>query len=306
MRVTERLRTDELLRNLQTHAWRLSRAYEKLSTQREIVRPSDDPSGAGRIMRLTAHIQSLEQTQEAIYAADSFLTAGSGVLEAGADIITRVKLLAIQAANSTLSESDRQGIAAEVNQLLESLLQNANEMTDGRYLFSGTRTDTAPFSAQRDAEGNIVTITYEGSTTPLTFPLERNRTVTASVTGDKAFVDSGAFAAVKSFRDHLLNEAGLSEPDLLAALQQDLGALSSTEKALLTKVGELGSRATHLQLTDEQTRSAITRANETLSRIRDADVAEIAVELQKEQMIFQALLATAGKIMSLSLLDYLQ
>jgi len=305
MRVTERLRTDELLRNLQAHAWRLSQAYEKLSTQQEIVRPSDDPAGAGSVMRLTAHIQALEQTQDAIYAAQSFLDASNAALTGAADIVTRVKTLAVRAANSTLSPSDRAGIAEEVNQLLESLLQAANRSADGRYLFSGTRTDAAPFAVERDPNGDITTITYQGSTTPLTVPLERNRSVTVGVTGDQAFLDSGVLAAVRSFRDTLRNDAGLSDQQVQAALQQELGNLTDAEKALLAMVGELGSRSTHLDLTGDQTQGALTRARETLSRLRDADVAEIAVELQKEEMVFQALLATAGRIMSLSLVDYL-
>ncbi len=305
MRVTERFRTDELLRNLQAHAWRLSRAYEKLSTQHEIIRPSDDPTGAARIMRLTAHLQSLEQTNESVMTAQSFLTFATDAMERAADTVTRARVLAVQAANGTFSDSERQAIATEVNQLLESLVQMGNEMTEGRYLFSGTKTDTAPFSVVRDADGDIESISYDGSASPLQFPLGRGRQVPVSVLGDVAFIQSGVFQAVISFRDHLENEAGLTEEELAAALQTDLADLAQANKALLSETGQLGSRSTHLDLTGDQTQRAIIRTKETVSRIRDADVAEIAVELQKEEMMFQALLATGARIMSLSLIDYL-
>jgi len=305
MRVTEGMRTDEMLRNIGTHSERLSRIYDRLATQQEVTRPSDDPVAAGSIMRISAHVQALEQTSEAVSVAETFLDAASGALERAADALMRVRTLAVQAASATLSPTDRTAIAAEVNQLLESLVQCANDMHEDRYLFAGTKTDTPPITVTRDADGDIDGFTYQGSETSLVFPLGRGRRIEVSVTGQAAFLDSGVLEAVRAFRDHLENEAGLTEEEIAAALQDDLADLTDAEQSLLHTTGELGSRVTHLELIGEQTDRAITRATETLSDLRDADAAELAFELQREEIILQALLNAAGRIMGMNLMDYL-
>jgi len=305
MRVTEGMRTDEMLRSIGTYSERLSRIYDRLATQQKVTRPSDDPVAAGSIMRISAHVQALEQTSEAVSVAETFLDAASGALEEAADALMRVRTLAVQAASATLSPTDRTAIAAEVNQFLESLVQCANDMHEDRYLFAGTKTDTPPITVTRDADGDIDGFTYQGSETALVFPLARGRRIEVSVTGQAAFLDSGVLEAVRAFRDHLENEAGLTEEEVAAALQDDLADLTDAEQSLLHTTGEVGSRVTHLVLIGEQTDRAITRATETLSDLRDADAAELAFELQREEIILQALLSAAGRIMGMNLMDYL-
>jgi len=306
MRVTEEMRTGNLLRNITSHSERLSRLYEKLATQQEVTRPSDNPVATSSIMRLDAHLKALGETTKAIDAAQGFLDAASDTLERASDALARARTLAVQAANGTLSASDRSAIAAEVNQILESLVQCANEMHEDRYLFSGTKTDTPPIAVTRDSDGLIQGFSYQGSDGALAFPLGRSRQIEVSVNGQAAFLDSDVLEAVKSFRDHLLNDEGLTEEETAAALRDDLSRLTVAQQDLLHTAGEVGSRVTHLDMIGEQTDRAITRATDALSDFRDADAAQIAFELQREETILQALLNAAGRIMNVSLMDYLE
>src|SRR5208282_5940287 len=109
------------------------------------------------------------------------------------------------------------------NRDLESLVQDANSQFEGRYLFSGTNTTTAPIAATRDAQGNIQNITYQGSNTDLTAPVGQGRSSPVSVTAQASYMN--VLGAVKQLRDDLNNTQGLSSQDQQTALSNDLNAV---------------------------------------------------------------------------------
>jgi flagellar hook-associated protein 3 FlgL len=305
MRVTDQARTDALIRNLHMRSGRLSSLYEKLATQQEVVRPSDDPIAADSIMRITSQISALEQGRDSMSYAQTFMFAAGEMLESGSDQMARAKVVALNAVNGTLSQASRNALADEVNQVLESMVQNANQSFDRRYLFSGAATDTPPVSVERNAAGEITSVAYEGSASPLELPLNDERSMTAGYTAREAFIDSDVMDSLISLRDHLRNTDGLSEADQIAALQSDLDRVDRASRDILNKAGAAGSRAATLDIMLNQTDNALTRAKEMLSNVRDADIAEIAVEMQKEQMIYESLLSASAQINRTSLLDYL-
>ena len=88
-------------------------------------------------------------------------------------------------------------------------------------------------------------------------------------------------------------------------MQGDLDSLSGAEDALLAEAGKLGARRAQLDLVGEQTERNITLVNEVVSSLRDADMAEIAIDLQSENMVYQALLTSVARITGASLMDYL-
>ncbi len=60
MRVTESLILDRLTQSLMNSSWNMARLNEKLATQKEVLRPSDDPSATALIMRMNSHIEALQ------------------------------------------------------------------------------------------------------------------------------------------------------------------------------------------------------------------------------------------------------
>lgn len=305
MRVTDGLRMQELLRGLQTRSGTLSSLYGKLSTQKEVQKPSDDPVKTGTIMRTTTHLRELEQTSLSISAAQSFAAAASDAMNAAGENMVNAKTLALQAANGTLSPENRRSVAEQLNQVIETMGEFANTRFEGRYVFSGTRTDTAPLAFERDERGQITAVTYQGALNHLEFPIGSDRRVAVSLNGQETFVDSGVMTSLISLRDHLQNAGGLSEAELSAAIQADLGAVNAAYEGLLAETGKFGSRTAELDAIKQQTDSAVTRAQEVLSEANDVDMAQLAVDLQREEAIYQALLAAGSKVMKTSLMDYL-
>jgi len=305
MRVTESLRSYDLMNNLQTASQRLSGLYEKMATQKKVNVPSDDPARAGSIMRMSSYVKNLEQNQESIQSAELFLDSVGTTLGGCAESLIELTSLSVRAINDSMSSSQREVIGDQVNQLLESLVQYGNHTFDGRYIFSGTKTDTPPMTVTRNADGHIDTITYDGSSEPLEFPLGRDRTVPVSVPGDVAFIDSGLLEAVKSLRDNLWNTGGLSDTELTVALQADSAAFAGAKNTFMAEISKVGSRSAELMLLHEQAATSISRAQAAISGLQDADLAELAVKMNTESLLYEALLASSSRIMNMSLMNYL-
>lgn len=306
MRVSDQTRVRMMLDSIQTRTADLNELYVKTASQRQVQKPSDDPVATATIMRLSDQVRSLEQKQSSISSAQAFCDAAGSTLDSGVDSITRLQTLAIRAAGSvTLSASDRLAMSNEVDQIIETLANLANESSNGRYLFGGTRTDAPPVALTRDAAGTISSVAYQGADEPILFPVGGGRTVSPSVTAHSAFIDSDLLTAAISIRDHLRNDAGLPTEQQDALLSSDLERINRAHASYLEESGRLSARSSMLDSLDQQTQSGITRATEMLSKVRDVDTAQLAVSLQQEQTNYQALLASTARIMGGNLMSYL-
>ncbi len=125
----------------------LARTQRQLASGRRFATPSEDPTGAVRVLKAAEGIARLEQAQRNVATARRRLEAEEAALAGAGDILQRARELAVRGANDTLSAGDREAVAREVDGLVEDLLGVANA-TDGNggYLFSGYRVRTAPFA----------------------------------------------------------------------------------------------------------------------------------------------------------------
>ncbi len=125
---------------------RLSQIQQQVATGRRILSPSDDPAGAARALELAKSIETIERYSRNADYADSRMRVEEGVLGEVGNVITRLRELAVQANNATVTAEDRKSIAAEVRQRLDQLVELANSTDgNGEYLFAGGQSRTRPF-----------------------------------------------------------------------------------------------------------------------------------------------------------------
>lgn len=121
----------------------------QLSTGRRINQPSDDPVGAARALDLSHLTADVAQYQRNITTANARLGLEDQTLSNVTNVLGRVRTLLLQAANGSQTDDTRGDIAAEMVQLRQQLLGQANSKDgQGDYLFAGNRTGTAPFASQ--------------------------------------------------------------------------------------------------------------------------------------------------------------
>lgn len=121
----------------------------QLSTGKRINQPSDDPVGAARALDLTHLTADTAQYQRNIGTANARLGLEDQTLSNVTGVLGRVRTLLLQAANGSQTDATRGDIAAEMVQLRQQLLGQANSKDgQGDYIFAGNRTGTMPFVAQ--------------------------------------------------------------------------------------------------------------------------------------------------------------
>ncbi|AMK12148.1 flagellar hook-associated protein FlgL [Pseudodesulfovibrio indicus] len=145
MRVTQQMLFNRYVYNLNSSLTSLMDLNVKAQTQKNINKPSDDPTGMTRILDHRDTLRSLDQYAENISTAKGWLTSADEALMQVSTIITRAKELATQAATGTVDENNREQISYEMRSLFEQLVSLANTDFEGNSIFGGHKTDGAAY-----------------------------------------------------------------------------------------------------------------------------------------------------------------
>src|SRR5262249_17318758 len=138
--------TGTLLADLQSITSRISETQAQLSSGKRIQQPSDDPFGTSRALGFRADLAANQQYQSNVNDGSGWLSAADTALGDVSSLVLRARDLVVQGANTSTGPSGNLSIAAEIDQIIESLKTEANTQYAGQYVFSGTKTDTAPYT----------------------------------------------------------------------------------------------------------------------------------------------------------------
>ncbi|MGI6235818.1 MAG: flagellar hook-associated protein FlgL, partial [Christensenellales bacterium] len=160
MRVTNNMMVNNLMRNLYKNYTKMDRAQQMLSSQKKFLRPSDDPIGVTRSLRLTTEILNMEQYKRNVDDSDSWIQSSEQVINNMMSVMQRIRELTVQGANEPYSQDDRKKIADEIRELKEQLIGLGNTAYAGSYLFSGYKTDKPLLNKDGtyDLDGGILSI----------------------------------------------------------------------------------------------------------------------------------------------------
>ncbi|MBC7216852.1 MAG: flagellar hook-associated protein FlgL [Candidatus Caldatribacterium sp.] len=181
MRVTHRMITNQVMTNLSSITGRLLRVQDMFSSGKTLRRPSDDPVKLNHVLLLRTSIRKLEQYITNAEDGASWLNLTDTSLNQATELLQKIRTLAVQGANGTLTSEDRLMIATEVEKYLEELIGVGNTSYAGRYIFAGTETLTVPFALR---DGQIV---YQGNGAPIRREVEEGVVMELGVPGDEVF-----------------------------------------------------------------------------------------------------------------------
>ncbi|ONI44650.1 hypothetical protein AN641_06595 [Candidatus Epulonipiscioides gigas] len=99
----------------------LTSSMEKLSSGLKIGKSKDDPAGMAISLKMRAQIDSLEQANKNSTDAIALIQTAEGALDSSHAITKRMRELAIQSGNDTLTDLDREKIQTEVDELIKEL-----------------------------------------------------------------------------------------------------------------------------------------------------------------------------------------
>lgn len=183
MRVSNDTLRSAFLAALESAQRRVVDTQEKVSSGKRVNKPSDDPVAAARIAHLDSSLSRLDQYKSNSDFARNQLGLEESALTSVIDNLQRVRELALQANNSTTSDSDRKDIAAEISQARDALLALANTTdVDGRHLFGGYVEGAVPFTST--ASGSVV---YNGDQGQRSLQISDTRFVAINDSGSDVF-----------------------------------------------------------------------------------------------------------------------
>jgi flagellar hook-associated protein 3 FlgL len=116
------------------------------SSQKRINRPSDDPSGTGKVMELSSYDQSLSGYLENCSVSNSYLSLADQSLVQASENISAAMETAEQAATETYTEKQLQMMAEEMESYLDSLLTIANTQMGTDSVFAGNDLESNAYS----------------------------------------------------------------------------------------------------------------------------------------------------------------
>jgi flagellin-like hook-associated protein FlgL len=113
------------------------------------------------------------------------------------------------------------------------------------------------------------------------------------------------FNTLITIRDVLNNKKGLSEGQL-RTLQDDLSSTLDDVRNLLVQAQVvMGSEIGFLDDLEDSLKNRKYNAEDEATRLQEADIAQIAIDLARREVLYQMSLSVAAKLMSMSLLDFI-
>jgi flagellar hook-associated protein 3 FlgL len=206
----------------------------------------------------------------------------------------------------------------------------SNDRSDPVFLGdTGAKAGTGTSNIQGDTwltvsgtAGNYTLSIDDGLSTFNTDGTDTNLAVTDSRTGKILYVDTteiksagtelvsipgtyDIFSTLINIRDMLKNERGLSDAQLRQLQENSLTALDEVNNLLVQAEVSVGSKTGFLDNLKDSLDKLKYDAEDQATVIQQADVAQIAVDLSRREILYQMSLSIAGKLMSVSLLDFL-
>src|SRR5919198_13926 len=272
---------------------------------KQITRPSDDPYGAARAMSLRSDLSRIKQHERNVTEAQSWMAVTDTTLGSIGDLASHAKELLIQGATDTLPQTSRDAIADQIDQIVAGMKQEADATYDGRYILSGSRTNTRPYdSTLTTGAGVVPNDAYAGDAATQLREIGPGVTLGVNVHGDEVL--GGAPGATGNMLGVLRDIAThLRSGDTQALGTDDLKALNAQIDNVLAVRARVGAGMNRLDTASARLAEIEESTTSMLSSTEDADMAEVITNYSTQQAVYQSALNAGARIVQTSLLDFL-
>ncbi len=156
MRINHNIAALNTYRQLTANGVSTNKALEKLSSGLRINKAGDDAAGLAISEKMRGQIRGLEQASSNAQDAISLIQTAEGALNETHSILQRMRELSIQAANGTATDTDRNAIQDEVNQLLDEIdrIGDTTEFNTKK-LLNGSSTQTLALTTNNSQIGSM-------------------------------------------------------------------------------------------------------------------------------------------------------
>jgi flagellar hook-associated protein 3 FlgL len=312
VRVTNNWLVASTMRNLNRLRADSAKAEQQVSSGLAFTKMSENVVGGSEVLKLQHRLGQLDTWSMQQNDTLQWLQSTEQHLNDMSDALSRLKELALRARNDAM-EGQRSAIATEAREIGNQILELLNGRNGDKALFGGYQTQPDPFSM----DWTTGTLTYNGDTGQLLREVGPNTTLQANITGDQFtfnWVDSTGTAQTGDMLQtvfQMINEMIPSAPVAGAPVDnppsQDtltkLDAAFDQVNSLRTQVGARHQRIIQLESKLNDTYEYLQTA---LANVQGADPAKAILELEQASTAYKAAMAVAGRILPVTLADFLR
>ena len=243
----------------------LAKSIGRLSSGMRINSAADDAAGLGISQNLSADIRSISQAQRNANDGISMSQVAEGAMNQMQGIVSRMRELSVQSANSTLGSDERGYIQTEFSQLSQEV-NRIGQVTN--------------FGSQKLLDGS--------ASTGLTFQVGINNTAADRLSMSITKLTTSTLGSTSL---HIAS-ASLSTA---ANAQAAIGAFDKAIQQLSQARAKVGASQNRMSVTVSNLASSYTNLSAANSRITDVDVAEETATMTKANILSQAGLAVLAQ-----------
>ena len=233
-------------RNLVSTENSLAQSMQRLSSGLRINSAADDAAGLAISQKLTGQVNGLDQAQRNAQDGVSLVQTAEGSLNQVHAMLQRVRELAVQYSNGTLSATDQGAISSEVSQLTSEIARiGTTAQFNGIQLFTGTATITFQVGAN---DGEVITVSTQAmSALVSTITLGTGTTLSSIDTMIGAVSNQRAqFGAVQNRLQYTLDNLATYEQNLTSSLSRIRDVDMASEMVTFTKSQILAQAGTSM------------------------------------------------------------
>ncbi|WP_221030231.1 flagellin [Actomonas aquatica] len=298
MRVPTYAATTTVISQIADLSSRQNELQDQVSSGQRVKLPGDDPAAVGRLLTLEAEKRRVGQFERNSDIALELTQATYSHLSAMKDLNVRAGELALLG-TGTLGAEAAKAYAAEVDQLIEQAVRTGNGRLRDDYLFAGTAVKTEPIAVTRDASGKITASTYAGNTDKRAIALTEQSTLDVGSTGPTNTAIADFINSLVTLRDALTNGDR-------TALDTSIAGLEASEDVIVEAIGTTGAAEMRIEVGRKQLGTRSDEIERLVSAEADADLPSTIVKLSQATTAYEAALASASRILNMSILDYLR
>jgi len=308
MRITNNVMIGNMMQNLQHNMKNLDKLNQQLSSGKQFRFPSEAPIQASRSMDFNSQLNNVDQFKKNVDQANSWMETTESALTDGNEVLQRARELTIYGANDTMTETERENLAREVEELRSELLAITETRHGDRYVFSGQATDEKPFDENAE---------YQGDDRKIRREINPGVEMAVNVTGREGFEDAieamdhllsdlrgGSARVYGELGPGTLSEAATNmengpEPGELDAFSLELEIDGTPIDIDVEEDGGDLTRSDFVDILNDQINSQMGTTDETYARVRngnleirsltDGEDSEISIETDEAEPIMQLL-----------------
>ena len=300
MRISNHQNSAIMLDSLNRNAVGLSEMMQKMSSSKRILTPSDDPIASVRLLRIQRTEASLNQYEKNITNVSGNLSIQEANLTSTSDTMLQIHDLLLWAANGSNTAEDLNAMSGELSSLEDTILSFLNVRDEeGRYLFSGTMTDT------KAVEFDGTEYSFAGNDKTRQAAVANGVMVEENIAISSVFdIDflNNLHALVGTLQDENLD---VTDPATGQAIRDVINQLDVTHGNILSSITELGGRQNTLKLLNTSNEDVSLVNQKIEGDLSELDYAGATIDLQNYKLALQATQKTYLTVNDLSLFKLL-